>query len=131
MSMDYEYNFINNDFMAVDDDDNNNDNDDNDDCIIVDITSASQKPPTKYKKRYISSTLKRLVWNKWIGEEVGKAKCCCCKTSDIVQMSFHAGHIIAEVNGGNASISNLMPICQNCNSSMGRMNLYDFMATLK
>jgi 5-methylcytosine-specific restriction endonuclease McrA len=127
MSMDYEYNFVDDNVMAID----NKENDD--DCIIVGVTSISQKPlaETKYKKKYISSTLKRLVWNKWIGEEVGKAKCCCCNTTDIVQMSFHAGHIIAEINGGKTAISNLMPICQNCNSSMGRMNLYDFMATLK
>ena len=139
MSMDYEYNFVDEDVMAIDykeNEDNNDDNDNNnddDDCIIVGVTSISQKPlaETKYKKKYISSTLKRLIWNKWIGEEVGKAKCCCCNTTDIVQMSFHAGHIIAEINGGKTSITNLMPICQNCNSSMGRMNLYDFKATLK
>jgi len=147
MSMDYEYNFVDEDVMAIDDkenDDKNNDNDndvknndndngDDDDCIIVGVTSISQKPltKTKYKKKYVSSTLKRLVWNKWIGEEVGKAKCCCCNKTDIVQMSFHTGHIIAEINGGKTVISNLMPICQNCNSSMGRMNLYDFKATLK
>jgi hypothetical protein len=127
MSMDYEYNFVDKDVMAIDDKEND------DDCIIVGVTSISQKPlaETKYKKKYISSTLKRLIWNKWIGEEVGKAKCCCCNTTDIVQMSFHAGHIIAEINGGKTAISNLMPICQNCNSSMGRMNLYDFKATLK
>lgn len=118
MKMDYEYNFINDiDYMAIDDNnDNNNENE------ILQI---------KYKKKYISSTLKRLVWNKWIGEEIGKAKCCCCKTTDIVQMSFHAGHIIAEVKGGKTSVSNLMPICQNCNSSMGKQNLFDFKATLK
>jgi 5-methylcytosine-specific restriction endonuclease McrA len=128
MSMDYEFNFINNDFMVIE-----KENNDDNDCIIVGITTApvSQKPQIKYKKKYISSTLKRLVWNKWIGEEIGKAKCCCCNTTDIVQISFHAGHIIAEVNGGKTSISNLMPICQNCNSSMGRKNLYDFKATLK
>ena len=126
--MDYEYNFVN-DLMAVD----NKENDNNDDCIIIGVTPIFQKLPSKikYKKKYISSTLKRLVWNKWIGEEIGKAKCCCCNTTDIVQMSFHAGHIIAEINGGKTETSNLMPICQNCNSSMRQMNLYDFKATLK
>ena len=95
--MDYEYNFITiDDLMDIDDgNDNDNDNDNgngnDNDCIIVGITAISQKPEIKYKKKYISSTLKRLVWNKWIGEEIGKAKCCCCKTTDIVQMSFHAG----------------------------------------
>ena len=50
MSMDYEYNFVE-DVMVVDDNDNDND----DDCIIVGVTSISQKPPTetKYKKKYI------------------------------------------------------------------------------
>jgi 5-methylcytosine-specific restriction endonuclease McrA len=124
MLMDFEFNCItnsgDNDFMVID----NND-------FITSEQQPMKKYKKKYKKKYISSTLKRLVWNKWIGEEIGKAKCVCCKTTDIIQMSFHAGHIISEFNGGKTSISNLMPICQNCNSSMGRKNLYDFKATLK
>ena len=45
-------------------------------------------------------------------------------------MSFNCGHIIAEVNGGETNVSNLRPICQNCNSSMGITNMDDFMKTL-
>ena len=48
------------------------------------------------KKQPISATIKKLVWNMHIGEEIGKAKCVCCKSSYISQMSFHCGHIIAE-----------------------------------
>ena len=81
------------------------------------------------KKNQISATLKRLVWNKYIGEEIGKAKCMCCNCTYITQMSFHCGHIIAEVNGGETTIKNLKPICQNCNSSMGTKNMNDFMKT--
>lgn len=80
----------------------------------------------KYKKKSIPLALKKLVWNKYIGEEIGKAKCLCCGLTDISQISFNCGHIIAEVNGGNMCIDNLMPICQNCNSSMGSMNLLEF-----
>ena len=84
----------------------------------------------KKKKKSIPSTIKRLVWNSHIGEEIGKAKCLCCKITDITQLSFNCGHIIAESNGGELIVSNLKPICQNCNSSMGTKNMNDFIRTL-
>ena len=84
----------------------------------------------KKKKKSISSTLKRLVWNTNIGEAIGKSKCTCCKSTDITQLSFNCGHIIAESNGGDTIVSNLKPICQNCNSSMGTKNMNDFMSSL-
>ena len=51
-------------------------------------------------KKKISSTIKKLVWNIHIGENVGKSKCTCCKSTDITQMSFNCGHIVAESKGG-------------------------------
>jgi len=92
---------------------------------VLEITKDNKK------KTQISATLKRLVWNKNIGEEVGKAKCMCCKCTYITQMSFHCGHIIAESNGGETVINNLKPICQNCNSSMGSKNMNEFMKTFE
>jgi hypothetical protein len=86
---------------------------------------------SKTKKKSISSTIKKLVWNTNISEDIGKAKCLCCKSTDITQLSFNCGHIIAEANGGETIVSNLKPICQNCNSSMGTKNMNDFMETLK
>lgn len=91
-------------------------------------TNESSK---RKKKKAISATVKRLVWNTNIGEDIGKAKCMCCKTTDITQLSFHCGHILAEANGGETIVSNLKPICQNCNSSMGTKNMNDFMESLK
>ena len=82
------------------------------------------------KKQSISSTIKKLVWNMHIGEEIGKSKCLCCKVSYITQLSFHCGHIVAESKGGEMIVSNLRPICQNCNSSMGNKNMDEFMKTL-
>ena len=84
----------------------------------------------KPKKKAIPSTIKKLVWNTNIGEDIGKAKCVCCKSTDITQMSFNCGHVISEHNGGETKVSNLKPICQNCNSSMGTKNMNDFMLTL-
>lgn len=91
---------------------------------------ASITEPVKKKKKSISATIKKLVWNVNIGEEIGKTKCLCCKSTDITQMSFNCGHIIAEANGGETIVSNLKPICQNCNSSMGTKNMNEFMRSL-
>jgi hypothetical protein len=90
-----------------------------------------EKGGAKKKKKPISATIKRLVWNTNIGEDVCKSKCLCCKSTDITQMSFNCGHIVAEANGGDTIVSNLKPICQNCNSSMGTKNMDYFMKSLK
>jgi 5-methylcytosine-specific restriction endonuclease McrA len=90
-------------------------------------TKKTKKPP----KKKIPAALKRLVWNKYIGEMIGSATCLCCNCTSINQLSFHCGHIISESNGGEMILSNLKPICQNCNSSMGTKNMDDFMLLFK
>jgi 5-methylcytosine-specific restriction endonuclease McrA len=80
-----------------------------------------------YKKKSISLAVKKNVWSKYIGLEKGIAKCCCCNTIDIYQISFNCGHVIPEVKGGKTNVSNLRPICQNCNSSMGARDMNLFM----
>ena len=78
------------------------------------------------KSKRIPLAVKRLVWNKYIGEDIGKAKCYCCNLTDIMQISFHCGHVVARVYGGETVIDNLRPICQNCNCSMSTTNMMDF-----
>lgn len=80
----------------------------------------------KKKKKTIPVALKRKVWAKWMGEDIGKAKCLRCKLTDITQLNFHCGHIIAEAAGGELKVDNLKPICQSCNSSMGTINMDEF-----
>jgi len=101
-----------------------------DNINILPVKKIKETKP-KTKKKTISSTIKKLVWNTNIGEDIGKSKCLCCKSTDITQISFNCGHIIAEANGGETIVSNLKPVCQNCNSSMGTKNMNDFMETLK
>lgn len=83
------------------------------------------------KRKNIPKTLKKIVWNKWIGEEFGNAKCLCCKVTTINQLSFHCGHVISHYNGGLITVDNLRPICSSCNLSMGKENMDDFMKRLK
>ena len=71
--------------------------------------------------------MKRQVWAKHIGEDIGKIKCLCCKLTEITQLTFVCGHIISEFTGGDISIDNLLPICYSCNASMGTQNLNEYM----
>ena len=80
----------------------------------------------KQKKKTIPKSLKIAVWNKYIGEDIGKTKCLCCNHQEIRQIDFHCGHVIAERNGGTMAIDNLRPICSQCNLSMGVQNMDEF-----
>ncbi len=90
------------------------------------IESDTENLSNKKKKKPIPVALKRMVWNKWIGEELGKSKCLCCKLTEITMLNFSCGHIIAEANGGELKLDNLKPICGSCNSSMNTCNMNDF-----
>lgn len=92
-------------------------------------TNTIVKPTqVKYKKKHIPSTLKRMVWDEYIGANVGNTKCMCCKTQEIRQIEFTCGHIIAEKDGGETNLKNLRPICSKCNLSMGIVNMTEFMS---
>lgn len=80
----------------------------------------------KYKKKKISHAVKISCWNTHVGELVPKIKCLCCDNVDITQHNFHCGHIVAERHGGTYEMSNLLPICNVCNNSMGTMNMNEF-----
>ena len=91
-------------------------------------TNAKIEPLSYNEKKSIPATVKRLVWNRYIGEETGRAKCFCCRVTDITQLSFHCGHVVSQASGGATAIHNLRPLCQNCNCSMGTTNMEDFIA---
>ena len=91
------------------------------------ITENEHNNVKRNKKKYISASKKTDVWNKYIGESIGKSLCTCCKSKDITSRNFHVGHIVAEANGGTLDIFNLRPICAQCNLSMRTENMYEFM----
>jgi 5-methylcytosine-specific restriction endonuclease McrA len=85
-----------------------------------------EKPSIPRIRNSIPKILKVLVWDKYIGKECGISKCLCCKETEIIQSRFDCGHIISVKEGGETNISNLIPICSLCNSSMGTQNLEEF-----
>jgi hypothetical protein len=111
--------------VLIDNDIKLNDNSKSSELVLID-NDIKEIKPTKNKKKYIPIALKTSVWNKYIGEEIGKTKCLCCNDRDITQLHFDCGHIIAEVNGGKMHIDNLRPICGRCNKSMGIKNMNEF-----
>lgn len=92
---------------------------------IHNSVSVSRRP-SKRRKAYIPKSLRIAVWDKNIGLKIGTTLCTVCKIGSITQMDFQCGHIIAEAEGGETCLSNLIPVCTKCNLSMGRKNLNDF-----
>jgi len=73
----------------------------------------------------IAKAVRKALWIESFGnEEYGK--CCCCK-GQITRSTFHAGHIESAFNGGKPIIENLIPMCAECNVSIGKKNLKTFM----
>jgi len=81
------------------------------------------------KKKTISKKLKEEVWIKHFGETFS-AKCPISWCSHkITVFCFDAGHNIPESKGGRTAIDNLIPICGECNRSMGdRYTIIEFSA---
>jgi 5-methylcytosine-specific restriction endonuclease McrA len=90
------------------------------------ITPETAESVTKNRKQAIPKYIKSLVWKTYIGESSVEGTCQACKISTIYNTSFHCGHVIAEVNGGDHTISNLRPICADCNSAMGTTSMVDY-----
>ena len=78
----------------------------------------------------ISAALRKRVWidffNSLPSKEEQEVLCPCCEINFINPYEFHCGHIKSFKNGGETCASNLRPICNLCNLSMGSMNWDDF-----
>jgi hypothetical protein len=78
------------------------------------------------RKKSIPKILKDLTWQRWIGDDIAKAKCLCCGVNEIKMNSFHCGHVISEADGGPTTVDNLRPVCATCNLSMRTQNMEKF-----
>lgn len=87
-------------------------------------TSIGSKIHTPRKS--LSKTKRTELWNHRIGAHIGKNICPICETRTIYQRNFEAGHIIPASKNGSDDITNLKPICGNCNRSMSNKNLHTY-----
>lgn len=91
--------------------------------------AGAEKPPAaggSRKKKTIPKSIKEKIWHKYVGKDKTEANCLVCKEEKISIMSFHAGHVVAEVNGGETAVENLRPICGRCNLQMGSMDMNEY-----
>ena len=71
------------------------------------------------KKEQIPKRIREFVWNTYNGENYS-SKCYVSWCSNHINVfNYQVGHDIPESKGGTMEISNLKPICGNCNLSMG------------
>ncbi len=87
-----------------------------------------KKTTNPNKKKGVPKKVKDDAWAKHVGNK-SDAFCICCRTTTITTFDFHAGHVIAESNGGPTTVENLRPVCSACNLSMGTRNMTEFIAT--
>ena len=93
---------------------------------VTTTTTVVQRPKSNKKKDQIPKKVKEEVWNKYIGDDIPKHLCLCCKLNRIKMVDFQVGHVLSEKDGGTLAISNLRPICASCNHSMGSENMLDY-----
>ncbi len=74
----------------------------------------------------IKKTIRKLVWNHYIGQKYGQSRCWCCNSTTITPFEFECGHVLAKSKGGLDTIKNLRPICSLCNKSMGNQHMMEF-----
>lgn len=92
--------------------------------IIKHNTGKDMKQPKICKgKKNIPKSLKTSIWDKYIGKDKRSAYCICCNNNEIKVENFHAGHIVPEREGGLTDDTNLLPVCSQCNTSMGVTNM--------
>lgn len=96
-------------------------------------SSTKSKPQKQIKKKEdkrktISKAKRASTWNKYIGNNVGETKCPLCQDRTITQglNDWEASHVISVSNSGTNDISNLRVLCSQCNQSMSKKNMIDY-----
>ena len=71
------------------------------------------------QKETIPPALRSKVWDHYIGDDCGKTRCLQCEDRIISMKSYDCAHILSEANDGKTELSNLVPMCHQCNMELG------------
>ena len=91
--------------------------------IFIPTVNPTTKSITKSRPQ-IPKMIRGEVWKEYNGHSVYGSCYCCKRTLDVFD-TWNAGHVVPYSQGGPNTVTNLRPICQSCNQSMGTENLYD------
>lgn len=75
-------------------------------------------------RRPIDKNIKSIVWQKYNKNSLS-GECYACERP-ITYDHFEVGHNKAVAKGGKDNITNLRPICSNCNRAMGTMSIEQY-----
>lgn len=78
------------------------------------------------KRKRFSERERLTVWNREFGHSIDRANCPICKNNEISRTNFAMGHKKSLANNGTNDLKNIRPICHNCNSMMGEMNMNEY-----
>ena len=88
-----------------------------------------RKPKTpRAKSRYVRKGIRAAVYVYYNGRKF-ETKChipWCDNAIDV--FNFHASHVVPHSRGGEATLQNLRPTCQLCNTSMGAMHMSEWIS---
>jgi len=84
-----------------------------------------EKKEKPLKHKAIPKKTREVLWTTQFGETT-KGTCYCCKAEITVLGTWHAGHVIAQINGGADTVENLRAICLPCNIAMGTEHMEEF-----
>lgn len=87
--------------------------------------------PKQEKRKPIPKKIRDDVWIKYFNDQL-EGECYVCKIRVTrYKAGWHCSHVIPACKGGKDIIENLRVCCPGCNLSMGNMNMYDYIQTLK
>jgi len=98
-------------------------------CKFVSIDRHDKKKKVSPRKKKVSPEIRFKLWEKYVGDNL-MVCCFCCYKNNITPftsyMTFQAGHVKSEFNGGIISLANMLPICKGCNVRMHTANWDDY-----
>ena len=93
------------------------------------ISETKHTITRKKRRKSIDPNLRKLMWDTYIGQHTS-AKCFCCWQATITPFTYcntvQAGHIKSHAHGGADTITNLLPICRDCNMNMKEEDWDDY-----
>ena len=99
-------------------------------CDIIKNKIGKELKPKKTttRRKNVSKAVRSKVWNIYIGSIHGECKCIVCNNNTITQNNNEAGHILSVKEGGKDTEDNIIPICGECNKSMGSKHMREFIS---
>lgn len=98
---------------------------------IIDEKDIQILALTDKKRKPIPKAIRNKVWDNHMGKNNGSGLCHCCEENEIDSKHFECGHVVSVKNGGADNLSNLRPICEECNKYMGSDNMNDYKNYIK